>query len=952
MTRWQYKSLLLSLTVMLITLNTSVLALTNDTEVSAQIELIENIKDKQVALQTLTKLIDTSSLTAEQKITLLLKKTWLFFGLDRYDEGIDTVVMAKKIASASNLPNQQAQADKLLGILFYYQGELDKALNAYQHSLAFYQDNQQNNATGFAIERANLFNNIALVYTSMEQPGQALIHYELAEPLYAQYGDEVDKIDVKYNIATLYLALKRFDSAINSFKDVLKRRKKMNDHHGVAAAQADLGIAYKHLNQFSFALANISSALRYFQQHGNQHDTASQLHNMSETYLDMMDIENAMHFGQQALILSKKVGHKKAYAGSLQSLAKSAFYSGDLTLAEDYIKRSNITAKQINYQTVLTDNLAILALINSGQGNFSNAISLQRQYETNYLRLANVRLNDKLAELEATQLNQQIEDLKQRRKLQDLQNSKMTQQRNMIILSLVLVLVVIFFVYRHYLEKRLTDELEFRVKQRTLELEKLTVDLEKADKVKSQFLANMSHEIRTPLTAIMGHAEALHQGSNNAIQPQKNIDVIQYNSKHLLALINDVLDLSRIEANKFEISIQPLELGQLVQDIFNTFDAQAQLKQLHFSVSHQFTLPLFIHVDGLRLKQILMNLCANAIKFTEQGSVEVNISWHEDTLTAVVADTGIGLSESQLSQVFKMFTQADNSISRRFGGSGLGLTLSSQLASLMSGKISAQSCLGKGSSFTLTLPCQRIVPPENQLIGEKPKADVLLSGTVLLAEDHDDNRHLIANILESFGLQVILASNGKEAVSQCIKYQPHLVLLDIQMPEMDGVEAYKLIRINGYKQAIFALTANAMTHEVEQYLQLGFTGHLKKPIDREHFRGVITDYLTQQSDISFSKKYDKTIVSNDLITDFKRSAMADKQDLLRCSVEHDIEKICQLAHRLSGAAQMFGFKEISQAAQALETTLKKGNLLGVHDNQVVVDLIECLVDEISVIERE
>jgi CheY-like chemotaxis protein/anti-sigma regulatory factor (Ser/Thr protein kinase) len=393
--------------------------------------------------------------------------------------------------------------------------------------------------------------------------------------------------------------------------------------------------------------------------------------------------------------------------------------------------------------------------------------------------------------------------------------------------------------------------------------------------------------------------------------------------------------------------VQPEELGELVRDIFNTFSAQAQLKQLSFSVNQQLTLPFHIDVDGMRLKQILINLCANAIKFTEQGSITLDVNWRSDTLTVAVADTGIGLSDDDLSQIFEMFTQADNTISRRFGGSGLGLTLSNQLATLMSGHITVQSTPGKGSRFTLSLPCQASTKP----VTLSPSDSVILTGTVLLAEDHDDNRRLISRLLEKRGLQVILARNGKEAVAGCIKHQPQLVLLDIQMPEMDGVAAYKAIRASGYEQPIFALTANAMSHEVKQYLSLGFTGHLKKPIERQHFFNVLSQYLIPAFNQQFPVLDNKASDLSDLITDFKISLIKDKAKLLNYNIKEDIDKIAHLVHRLCGAAQMFGFKELSQVAQELDNILKESCSSSIDNQQAMTDLIECLIDEIRLIER-
>lgn len=937
---------------------------------------INQQEDKTQVLSALSQLIKSNTFKGADQATIMLQQGKTFFILHQYAQGIKAVIQVRDIADTAKEYRLVAEANKMLGILFYYQGELKLALKSYELSMTYYDENQADDINYFSIERANLLNNIALVYTSLGQSDLALINYQLVEPLYARYGDEVDKIDVRYNIAALHISLRRFDSAIVMLRVIIDKRQQLNDDYGVASARADLGIAYKHSGRFKLAKENILAALQYFQQNDYKHDIASQLHNMAEIHNDMFAVEQAIFYGRKALTISNEVGHQKAYAGSLQSMAKAFFYSGDLALAEQYISRSVAVGQKIDYQLLLTENLAISALISAGNQQFIKALNEQQLYEKSYLRTTNNTLNAKLAEFESEQLNQKIVDLEQRRELQILQSVKVEQRRNVIILTLVLVLVVVFFIYRRYLEHRLTQELELRVKQRTRELEDLTKELEKADQVKSQFLANMSHEIRTPLTAIVGHAEAIIHDDIDKNKVKEDIEVIYGNSLHLLELINHILDLSRIEANKFELEIQPLDLGELVQDLLHTFSAQAHQKNLIFSIEHQLSLPFIIQIDSLRLKQILLNLCANAIKFTEQGKVTLTISWQNEQLIFTVTDTGIGLSKEHLTQVFEMFTQADNSISRRFGGSGLGLTLSNQLAKLMSGNIVVTSELGEGSRFCLTLPCQHNID-DNVIVQPDPSqlenSTIFFSGKILLAEDHHDNRRLITRLLTNLGLEVIAALNGKEAVKLCVEHQPHLVLLDIQMPEMDGVEAFKALRALGCNQPIYALTANAMSHEVSQYLGLGFTGHLKKPIERNNFIATIAKYFTTESQessftnslntsnsqtlnpndvVDKAEQYLAQVDLSDLVVEFKVNLSNDKQELIFYSEHHDIESIASLAHRLAGAAQMFGFVELNQAAKELEAIINIELIKGKPNNLLISELTHCLVDEISLIEPE
>ncbi|WP_157443040.1 ATP-binding protein [Colwellia piezophila] len=956
-------------------------AFAQDTKVDQLLAEIKQLANKESSLTKLSLLLATADLSASAKVDILLQQAKTFFTLDQYYDALKSAKQAQKIAQQAMLPEAEARANKLQGIIYYYQGELKPALKAYRLSLVYYEANQAVDTALLSIKRANLLNNMALVYIDLGQPNLALLSYQEAEPLYARYGDEEDKIDVRFNIAILHISLGHFDSAIDMLTVTIAKRLKLKDGHGVAAARATLGTAYKHSGQIELAKEKFLAALSYFQKHDYQHDIASQMHNLAEIYNDSFNVKQAVYYAQKALLLSEKVGHQKAYAGSLHSLAKASFYSGELAQAKQYIEQSTIVATKKNYQNILDDNLAMSALINAGQQKFVAALTEQQNYIKITRIKSNTKLNEQLAKFESAQLNQKIVQLEQQRKLQDLESVKVEQQRNLIILTLVLVLVVVFFIYRRYLGKRLTKELELRVKQRTRELEELTQELEKANEVKSQFLANMSHEIRTPLTAIVGHAEAIIHDDIDKDKVQQDIEVIHGNSLHLLDLINDILDLSRIEANKFTLEIQSLDLAELIQDLSNTFTSQAQLKGLDFIVEHQLSLPFIIQVDSLRLKQILINLCANAIKFTEKGQVTLTIAWQEQQLSFTVVDTGIGLSKENLAQVFEIFTQADNSISRRFGGSGLGLTLSNQLAKLMLGRITATSKLGQGSSFCLALPCQHY---SNQPInasnhaGDKALAnsalddnyDHLFKGKILLAEDHDDNRRLITRLLTSLGLEVIVAKNGKEAVKLCVQHQPHLVFLDIQMPEMDGVEAFKALRALGCNQAIYALTANAMSHEVSNYLALGFTGHLKKPIERKHFIAIIAKYFTDTnksdaadnqhgqyalSESELSDRAAQTLAQvdlSDLVTEFKANLSQVKRELILYNEQVNLDKLTQVAHSLAGAAQMFGFIELNQAAQELERIIKQ-ELIADNANHVLIsDLNHCLVDEINLIEQQ
>lgn len=935
--------------------------ITHSDDFNKQLFIIENSTDKNNALVKLQQLSGVKDLSKLQRFSVFSAQGKLQLSLTRYKQAIESFSQAKNIATALDDYSLKAQVSKYLGVVYYYQGELPQALSSYQQSLTYVDKQADINNKQLSIQRANLLNNIALVYSFMNKHTESLQHYQLAEAIYQSYGSQADKVDVRFNIALLHVKLKRFDIAITMLKEVIVKFKLLDSHLDIAKATAGLGLAYKHSGQYELAKSHILTALAYFQKYGYLHDSASQLHNISSVYTYLGHYEQAIDYAEKTITLSQQVGHQRAYAGALQVLAKSYFYLGDLRLAKENIDLSNTIAVKINYQAILIDNLAMSALIYSGLGKPRQALSDFLAYERVQHDADNLLLNEQLAKFESEQLAQQVLQLQQKRELKKLETTKTDQQRNFLLLALVLTLLLLFSIYRRYLETRVTTELEKRVRQRTQELELTAQDLTQANQIKSQFLANMSHEIRTPLTAIVGHAEAIIHNDVEQEHLIKEVDIIHGNSLHLLELINDILDLSKIEAEKFQLELRPQNLENIIQELADMFSEQALKKGLGFSIEHQLSMPFVINVDGRRLRQILINLCSNAVKFTPQGNVTLSIHWCDSSLSFAVKDTGIGLAADQIQQVFEIFTQADSTISRRFGGSGLGLSLSNQLAKLMGGNITLQSELGKGSCFLFSLPCSVIT--ENILVKNIGNHSVLpiasqkaeqVTGKILLAEDHDDNRRLIARLLEGLGLEVLCAKNGIEAIELCKQHKPPLLLLDIQMPEMDGVTAFTQLRALGFSQPIYALTANAMSHEISQYLALGFTGHLKKPIERVSFINTIAQHYTNIN-ASESTLYVESMST--LIDDFKTSLEAEKKILTDYLTSNNKkqESLAIAVHRISGAGQMFGFTELSQIAKELDCYLKNTKAVDViltadeqqQQNSFIEGLTCCLIDEIA-----
>lgn len=397
---------------------------------------------------------------------------------------------------------------------------------------------------------------------------------------------------------------------------------------------------------------------------------------------------------------------------------------------------------------------------------------------------------------------------------------------------------------RESIEER-NRQLELQVSARTAELEQMRHEAERANESKSRFLAMMSHELRTPLTAILGYAELLeHAGDAQRADYSRTIS---RHGEHLLAVINDILDLSKLEAGRMTVEHVPFSPVQTLEDVVALFGARAMEKGIGLDLRIDGPMPESLLSDPTRLKQCVMNLVSNAIKFTEAGRVTVRASWCPSAvatpggaLTIEVADTGIGLSSEALGRLFKPFSQADCSTTRRYGGTGMGLFITRRLATLLGGDVVGRSVEGEGSSFKMSLPLEITTLSRSALALDATGSAGMLGNElrgrrILVADDGEDNRRLFAHHLRRAGATVELACDGREALELVMGATKasgpfDLVLLDIQMPNMDGREVASALRQLGYTGRMAAITADAMVGAREEGLDAGFDDYITKPI--------------------------------------------------------------------------------------------------------------------------
>lgn len=527
------------------------------------------------------------------------------------------------------------------------------------------------------------------------------------------------------------------------------------------------------------------------------------------------------------------------------------------------------------------------------------------------------------------------------------------------------------------------DELERLVANRTDELSRANRELvvakevaEAATQAKSDFLANMSHEIRTPLNGLIGFLGLMGKTRIDEVQ-QDYLKICQTSSQTLLALINDILDLSKIEAGKLSIECLAFDLGYLIEQCILFYTPSAQSKGLRLILEIERDMPANLMGDPSRIRQILANLLGNAIKFTDSGAITVTVR-HLDKgnrygqVEICVADTGIGMAGEQMGQLFKPFSQGDASITRRYGGTGLGLAISQRLVEMMNGTIAIESAAGKGSRFTISLCLKEAggdtallssgplesLERENSTVQEEKQAPAALPAQlrILVADDNEINRKLNTILLHQWGIAVDEAADGVAAVEACRRQQYDLILMDVHMPAMDGVEATRRIRMlqaGGKLTPVVALTANALSGDRERYLAAGMDDYLEKPLTEEALRKTIEKWVpltpvcaqgagikeewNVEEGFPESPHSDLPIIDAGLgmeraggcrqswLTSLRMqlAELPSCLDALQAAYSAtDLEKVMELAHRLRGGALYCGISALEIAALRLEVACR------------------------------
>ena len=493
---------------------------------------------------------------------------------------------------------------------------------------------------------------------------------------------------------------------------------------------------------------------------------------------------------------------------------------------------------------------------------------------------------------------------------------------------------------------------------------------EAASEAKSTFLANMSHEIRTPMNAIIGLTHLLRDDSPTPSQENK-LNKIAAAAKHLLGIINDILDISKIEAGRMEMASIDFSMAEVMNNVYGQVAERVNTKGLCFTTSIA-TLPPVLHGDAMRLTQILLNFIGNAVKFTPSGSISLTGKIEEESedgflVRFTIEDTGIGIHADHLPRMFQAFEQADNSTSRKFGGTGLGLRINRHLAQMMGGEVGVSSTPDAGSCFWATLRLGKSATPHLKSPSAAPSGDVadqltlLCSGSrILLAEDNPINQEVSLTLLKKVGIEADLAEDGAKAVAAASASTYDLILMDMQMPEMDGLAATRAIRrLPGYATTpIVAMTANAFDDDRQACFSAGMNDHIAKPVDPQKLYATMLKWLTaepvpvtQSGQLPATESHFPLVPALDyalglkqmsgnvavyekLLSQFAADAERDQTKLRQHLANGEADKARRLAHSLKGSAGTLGAQHLHEICAALEDSIRRTDDMSVIDAQL------------------
>ena len=686
-------------------------------------------------------------------------------------------------------------------------------------------------------------------------------NYRTAINLFEKSGDKRRIARAYQNIGLIHTELDHLDRAAEYYNKALAINTELKNDTDIAGLYQNLGIIFYRNNQLEKALDYYGKSINLYQQMADTQNIATTYSNIGLIQLQHEFYDEAFKSFETSYNLFKKVDFKMGKMWALHNMGTAKLWKKQFSKAEEYYNASMSIAGDLKNAEGRLSNLNALSEVRAQQGNYEGAFYFYIDYTELRDSLQINQASQKIAELEAL-YELEAREKKISQSLLELKKNK-TQKTGLLISSIIifLALIVLFIAYRkkkHSEVEMYSDKLNLEnvLEEKNKELNTQIVErkiAEESDKLKSAFLANMSHELRTPMNAIIAFSNFLRDPDLPEAKRQEYLDHITGAGDNLLHLIDDIIDIAKLESKQLKISIGPVNISRMLRELKKVFE-KIKLKNEYKADLILSTDPhndYIVNTDVLRVKQIMINLIDNAFKYTARGAIEFGFKLVDEGILFFVRDTGIGIEPEKQIKIFDRFLQIDSELNRKYGGTGLGLTISKNLAELLGGRIWVESVPGKGSTFFVTIPPNELRTVEvlgNDIIQpSKPSRERNYNWsakTILVAEDEELNFKVLDSCLSKTHARILRASDGMKAVELCRNEKVDIVLMDIQMPVMDGYEASQIIKTIEPSLPIIAQTSYAMANEKERCLDAGCDDFITKPLDLDRLFNLINKYLT------------------------------------------------------------------------------------------------------------
>jgi signal transduction histidine kinase/CheY-like chemotaxis protein len=770
-----------------------------------------------------------------------------------YNESLKYYHKALDQAIINNDKKSQALCYNLIGIDNRLLGNYPEALKNHFEDLRIHEE--LNDKVGIA----NAYVTLAAILNKLNDREAAIEKLSSAQKLFEEVHDTTGIATVYNDLGSTYNTMGDTMSALQNHLQAAKLRELCREFNGLGTSNSYIAKIYLQKGDYIRASNYLKKADKAFQKASNRQGIMTTQIEMSGVYLDKYDLDSAFIWLDIAENTATEIMNYQGLIDIYSSRGKIWLLKNNPDLSIKNFKHAlSIADQQNNHQQIYLLN-SYLANTYKDIGNYRDAFNYQNK-SMQYKDSVNSNANFKVVVQMEMEYNYKKEKLKNdllQEKKDELNKAKLAEQetqKKLYFTGVLMFLMVSLGLlsrlrYIRKSSKALMEQKKEAERLRSVaETEKLRAT--QSEKVKEQFLANMSHEIRTPMNAITGMIDILIR-HDHPLSQEKYLHAIQQSSESLLVILNEILDLSKLEAGKMELEKISFEPVKILQNVLNILHFKAEEKGLKLILKTNKNIPQIVRGDPTHLHQILLNLASNAIKFTHKGriTIEANTNFMSDekvVLQFKVIDTGIGIPKEKMDHVFDVFTQGDTDTTRKYGGTGLGLTICKRLAELHHGSISVESEINIGSAFTVEIPYGLMNDKE-----EKFQEEITIDAhdlNILLAEDNEFNVIVALDVLENSlpGVRIDIAENGEIAVVKVQSNRYDLILMDIQMPEMDGYEATRAIRLMGNEKAnipIIAMTANIMKAEVDRCFEAGMNAYISKPFDRHELLATINKVL-------------------------------------------------------------------------------------------------------------